>query len=226
MKDQNRYWTSKAIVEPNSGKCYRKYYYKQRLTHRVVVDTPKAKVLAGYVLIEKDLRSSINWLQQIKELLAEEPRFTEPYGSVESPIDQKLTIAKGFFVAALTFYGKCFASCEGRGVKLERKNLADRVLSTHDIAIAYRHNFAAHSGAKRLEQATIVIALDPKRKSAPYFSRELYQPDVISKEDLDEFLVLFEHAREFANKKIESLSDLVYEEDVLPKGAEYWYARI
>lgn len=225
MKNENDYWTSKAIVEPSSGKYYRKYFYKRRVAHRVIVDTPKAKALAGYVLIEKDLRCSIAWTNQIKELLKDEPQFLDPMGSVESPTDHIFTLSKGFFVAALTFYGKCFASCKGRRIKLERKNLSESFLFVHDDAIEYRNNFAAHSGAKMLERAVVVLALDKKRKSNPFFSRELYQPDVVSQSDLDEFLALFEHVKGFVEGKINELSDKVYDEDVLPKGADYWYAQ-
>ena len=56
---------------------------------------------------------------------------------------------KGLFVAALTIYGKRFTSCEGRRVKLEKKNLSEDFHETHDEAMAFRHNFAAHSGAKK-----------------------------------------------------------------------------
>ncbi|MCK4794894.1 MAG: hypothetical protein KAV87_64790 [Desulfobacteraceae bacterium] len=225
MKKEEDHWTTKTIVEPNTGKYYRDYFFKKQLAHRIIIGTPKATVLAGYTLIEKDLRSAIIWLNYIKDQLKDEPSFIDPIGSVETPNKDCFTIMKGLFVAALTFYGKSFTTCEGRKVKLERANLDEKFYEEHDNAMEYRHNYAAHSGAKKLEQAVVVLALDKKRKSNPYFGRELYQPDLISLNDLNGFGSLFEHAKDFADRKIEILSDKVYDEDVLPKGADYWYSK-
>jgi len=221
-KDQ---WTTKAIVEPNTGKYYRKYFFKNQPAHRIVIDTPKAVILAGYRLIEKDLRCAIMWLSHIKEQLKDEPSFIDPIGSVETPNKEIFTIMKGLFVASLTFYGKCFATCEGRKVKLEKTNLDRKFQEEHANAIEYRHNYAAHSGAKKLEQAVTILALDKKKESNPYFGHELYQPDLISLDDLKRFVRLFEHAKDLTDKKIELLSDKVYEEDILPKGSDYWYSK-
>lgn len=225
MKDENTYWTSNAIVEPDTGKRYRKYFYKRKLAHRIVVDTQKAKVLAAYVLIEKDLRCATIWLDQIITLLQDEPLFVDPKGTVVSPGGHKYILAKGFFVAAITFYGKCYSNCEGRRVKLERANLPESFSSVHDSVIEFRNNFAAHSGAQKIEDAVVILALDSKRKAAPYFSKELYQPDIVSMDDLEGMLELFGHVKEFVDRKVEILSDKVYEEDVLPKGSDYWYGK-
>lgn len=39
----------------------------------------------------------------------------------------KMNIVKGLFIAALTFYGKCFTTCEGRKTKLESKLVPDNL---------------------------------------------------------------------------------------------------
>ena len=49
-------WTYKTIVLPKGRVFYNKYYYKRKRAYRIVLDTPKATQLAGYILIEKDLR--------------------------------------------------------------------------------------------------------------------------------------------------------------------------
>jgi hypothetical protein len=225
MTKDNDLWTSEFIVEPYSGKYYNNYFYKNQHAHRIVIETKKAAALAGYMLIGKDLRSAITWLNYINEQLKNEPSFTDPIGSVQTPNKDYFIIMKGLFVAALTFYGKSFATCEGRKVKLEKSNLEDQFHDDHDDALEYRHNYAAHSGAKKLEHAVVVLALDKNKESNPFFSRELYQPDLISRDDTNRFISLFEHAKAFAERKIETLSDKVYEEDVLSKGGDYWYAK-
>lgn len=217
------HWSKKTILEPDTGKVYNKYFYKRKAAKRVVVDTPKSRALAGYTLIEKDLRSALIWLNQIISIYEKDEKLLDPKGHVKATYNRdEFNVVKGLFVAALTFYGKCFTSCEGRRVKLERTNLSDDFKEEHDSAMEFRHNFAAHSGAKQIEKVEVVIALDCKNKELPYFTRELKQPDAVSIKDLKSFVRLCEHAKELADAKIKTLSERVYKEDVLEKGLEYW----
>ncbi|MGZ7307030.1 hypothetical protein ACXWRJ_09320, partial [Streptococcus pyogenes] len=88
----------------------------------------------AYSLIEKDLRSVIIWLNEIEKLAPEDlDRWKNP---------DKMNLVKGLFVAALTFYGKCFTSCEGRRVKLEKTIIDPEYLDLHDHIMKLRHNFA------------------------------------------------------------------------------------
>ena len=220
-------WSKRTILEPDTGKSYNKYFYKRKPAYRVEVDTPKAKVLAGYGLIEKDLRSALIWLNGIKEIKKNDKNFTDPKGHVKATYDrEQFNLVKGLFVAALTFYGKCFSQCEGRGVKLQKSNLDEQFHEEHDNAMSFRHNFAAHSGAKKLEFSTVVVALDEKKKASPFFTCELAQPDTFCNDDLTKLINLFEHAKGFAVKKIEILSEKVCKEDVMSKGSEYWYKKV
>ena len=220
------HWSKRSILEPDTGNFYNKYFYKRKPAKRVVVDTPKARILAGYTLIEKDLRSAIIWLNSIIDIYSKDDKTSEINGHFKATHNrEEFNIVKGLFVAALTFYGKCFASCEGRRVKLEKANLEENFWSEHDNAMEFRHNFAAHSGAKKMESVEVVIAIDKKNRELPYFSRELKQPDALSVKDLQSFVKLFEHAKLFTDKKISTLSEKVYKEDVLEKGPEYWNSK-
>jgi len=63
-------WSKFTVLDPESQTFYNRYYYKRVKAHRLVIDTPKAKALAGYTLIEKDLeasrfgsmKSKVSWL--------------------------------------------------------------------------------------------------------------------------------------------------------------------
>ncbi|MCH8543997.1 MAG: hypothetical protein LAT61_10545 [Alcanivorax sp.] len=117
-------WSKRTVLDAKSGRAYNFYYYKRKKAVRIELKSPKAKVLAGYVLIEKDLRSAIFWVEEIVKIMSAYERFINSKGHVKANYDRKkFNIVKGLFVAALTFYGKSFATCEGRRVKLERKNL-------------------------------------------------------------------------------------------------------
>lgn len=217
-------WSKVSVVLPKTGEFYNRYFYKRKPAYRVVVDTPKAAVLAGYTLIEKDLRSVLIWLHSIQELMKGDEKFKSTGQYVKADYDRdRFNQAKGLTVAALTFYGKCFSTCEGRRVKLDQSNLSEEFQDRHNDAMSYRHNFAAHSGAKKLESSVVVVALDMKQRAVPYMVRELIQPDTYVDRDIEEFIELTNHAKEFADKKIGVLSEKVYEEDVLQQGPDHWY---
>ncbi|WP_051938366.1 hypothetical protein [Ghiorsea bivora] len=79
------------------------------------------------------------------------------------------------FVALVSFYGKCFTSCEGRRVKLEKIWVDEKFQEEHETLIGYRHNFTAHSGADKFEEVKIAAVLDPKERRGmlPILVKEL-----------------------------------------------------
>lgn len=209
-----------------TGKVERIYTYKRKPCKRVVLDSRLAQQLAGYTLIEKDLRSVRLWLEEIKARHVVEPK-REGHRFGHSEDRKTYTLIKGLFVAALTFYGKCFAQCEGRRVKLERAQLEEPYRETHDEAMKFRHNFAAHSGAAKLEEATIALVFPKKSKSAemPRIYHELWQPDLLwsdgSTKDVS-FIDLTEHVRSIVRSKMKDLTDKIMQQEVLPRGADFW----
>lgn len=229
MDDIGGGWSKITVLEPDTQEFYNDYFFNGEPAYRIIIDTQKAAVLSAYTLIEKDLRSTLVWLENIKELLAEdEAEYDKSEGSRKSTSDRsKYNLIKGLFVAALTFYGKSFSTCEGRRVKLEKSNLDGAFHTDHDDAIEMRHNFAAHSGATKIEKVHVVIALDKNRKkhTSPYFGRELGQPDSFVFEDIDAFINLVKHAKAFAETKINTLTEKIFKDDVASKGVKYWYEK-
>ncbi len=220
-------WTLKEVVEPKTGKIHRLYWYKGKMCKRVLLDSPIARQLAGYVLIEKDLRSALVWLKEIDQIRGSDA-FLDKKGSRSAKDRDRYNIVKGLFVATLTFYGKAFAQCEGRRIKLERRQIDAEFQGAHDEAISLRNNFAAHSGAKLLETAEIAIVLPPKSKSSllPQLYREMNQPDfALITEEGKSLAELVEHARQIPLRKISELTDKLLQEEVLPKGYAYWAAK-
>ncbi|OFJ47808.1 hypothetical protein BA896_001120 [Janthinobacterium lividum] len=197
----------KEFVEQESGKIHRFYTYNGKPCKRVQVDTRLSKQLAGYVLIEKDLRSVIVWLKEINSIRANEPSVS---GNVHATNRKTYNVIKGLFVAALTFYGKCFTKCEGRPVKLERRQVEEKYRLKHDELQDFRNNFAAHSGATDIESVKIAVILPrvKKGKVQPAIYSELYQPDFfVAKSGEVEFIDVVESMREVAIKKIKLLNE-------------------
>ena len=220
------FWTYETVLKPDGFDMYNKYYYKRNKAKRIVLDTPISKAYSGYKLIEKDLRNCLIWLRIIEKHLNEEPRYSNQSQNLDNTDNRELfDMIKGLFVASLTIYGKCFTTCEGRRIKLERDNLDESHKDTHDYAMSFRHNFAAHSGAKNMEFARFVVVLEPKKYKSkrPVTVAELLQPDTWGLENVKEFIGLAESARIFALEKVEMLHEKL-DEYVLKKGKDYWYA--
>ena len=217
-------WSVKEVVEPRSGEIHRLYWYKGRVCKRVLLDTPMARQMAGYVLIEKDLRSATVWLDEIVRIRGEDAAL-DAKGNRNSEDRERYNLVKGLFVAALTFYGKAFAQCEGRRVKLEGRQLSADFHEAHDDAISFRNNFAAHSGAKLLEKAEIALVFPPKSKQGAQLKiyKEMSQPDyAMAPAGKKSFAELISHVREIPLRKIKELHEKVMKEEVLPKGYSYW----
>lgn len=224
---RDNYWTVKEIIEPKTGKISRIYRYKNKICKRILLDTPMAIQMAGYVLIEKDLRSAAIWLAEIDKIRGDDASLDHK-GFRLSKDRERYNLVKGLFVAALTFYGKAFAQCEGRRVKLERRQLETKFHETHNEAISFRNNFAAHSGAKLIERAEVALVLPPKNKQKvmPNLYREMTQPDyAIQSVGKKTFGELIEHARAIPLRKIEQLQNNILTSEVLPKGYVYWYEK-
>jgi hypothetical protein len=220
-------WESIDYVDKVSGKFHRIYKYKKKPCKSVYLKSRLCEHLAGYALIEKDLRSSLVWLNKIKELVGD---VDEKRGKFSINRDREIyNIVKGLFVAALTFYGKCFSKCDGRPVKLERTLLDEEYRKVHDEAISYRHNFAAHSGAKRLEYVKIALVVPLKVKPGKEIPMNLYtelnQPDLAWHSDEEEiwFIQLFEHARLKVKEKMQKLTAKIMSEEVEAKGPKHFF---
>ncbi len=205
----------RQYLDPYSGKAHRAYCFKGRPCNSVVVKSRKALKLSGYTLIEKDLRSCLSWLEEIEKRHDEPPQKNQiaSYGRNR----ENYILIKGLFVSLITFYGKCYTSCEGRKVKLERSNLQSEFHGVHDYLMMLRHNFAAHSGSELIEQARVVIAYSFHKRSQKLYLqtyRELEQPDLATPKEGDATIRdLLLHARSIAESKISKLSDDVQNEE-------------
>ncbi|MEQ5807721.1 hypothetical protein J3369_09905 [Alteromonas sp. NFXS44] len=213
-------WEIHEVFEPENHTRYNRYFFKRKRAPRIELNGNIAKQLAGYSLIEKDLRNVLIWLDEIEKL-----HPTSMRGETKISPDRNIyNLVKGLYVAVLTFYGKCFTKCEGRRIKLDKKLIDEDYKKVHDDVMHMRHNFAAHSGADSFEEVKIVLVLPPNKKSdeKPAIFRELMQPDFTENQDVSlKKLVLHVHAKVLA--KIEEVEEKVYDLEIRVKGKEYWY---
>lgn len=204
------------FLDKRTGVVHRKYSFKRKPCSSLELTSKRAAQLAGYSLIEKDLRSCLAWLDEIDGRHDQGP--TDKHEHFFHGKDRvNYTIIKGLFAALVTFYAKCFTRCEGRRVKLERKQLAPEFHEMHDHCMMLRHNFAAHSGAERVERVKIVAAYHKTKKNNLYVKlyRELDQPDMFVTRDGEISLrQLLTHVQSNVLAKIEELAVVIQSQEV------------
>lgn len=215
----------KELIEPSTGTVRRIYTYKRKPCITRSMKSRLALQFGGYRLIEKDLRNMLLWISEIEILIAAaDPPITR--GKWLRPKDPRTaTLIKALFVATMAIYFKCFSQGDGRPVKLARKNVVEPLRELHDECVRIRHNFAAHSGAERVESVDVVLVFpsNPHNRVAPQIVTELMQPDVLWR-DKDETTIrsLVEQLHEFVVGKMHHLNQKLLEEEVYAKGREYW----
>jgi hypothetical protein len=209
-------FSHRHFVDPGTGKTKRIYKYNGKPCQAVVHTSQKAKQLSGYVLIEKDIRNCLAWLDEI-ETRNDEGATDQGIRSYEGKDRANYTIIKGLFVALLTFYAKCFTSCEGRKIKLDKSKLDSEFHQIHEHLMILRHNFAAHSGAELIEMARVVTLFSPikKGKFKAQTIKELEQPDLLVTKPGDKSMrELLLHTKAIVDAKIQLLSQSIEAEEV------------
>ena len=93
------------IHEPTVDLKYQKFKTKDGKTcPAYIADTKISKQLSRYTQIMDDLRSAITLVEELGEHVCAE-------------------VEKAIWTSAVMLYGKCFASAEGRRIKLEESHI-------------------------------------------------------------------------------------------------------
>jgi|SRR5690606_25228340 len=140
-----RRWAVEETLSSN-GKATRAYYYRKQLALRLELEGHKVKRLAGFTLLKKDLLTIGAWLDALQKIVAElgaDQEQTDFRLMPDAPADvEKVTVARGLFVAIVTTYGKLFTKAKGRGVTLAKKGwVPSHHAKTHDFLLHTRHTF-------------------------------------------------------------------------------------
>jgi hypothetical protein len=217
----------KRFIEPLTGEVHALYYCKRKLMPQVPLQGFLSEQLAGYVLIEKDLQNALRWVKRAESLV--EPDLLNTKSTyISSDNRDTYDLAKGLFVAALTFYAKCFTKCEGRRAQLNKSCLNAELRASHDLFMKFRNNFAAHSGAEKIEyaKASLVLRPKPKKQEMPQIVCNRVQPDLLLPRGSQPGLAdLINSALSCVNARHDKITEKILNEEILPKGSEYWYKR-
>lgn len=150
------------------GNAQRTWYFQGKECAKVELPlTGLPKQYAAFTLILEDLKDVERWLQMGHRLLTDQG-FTAPSATdrtVPSLPDDQGHLLKALMFAAITCYGKCFASTEGRGGKLEeRDHVPAACVTKHREIVELRNQLTAHAGMhpnKHAEFAQPVIVHPP-----------------------------------------------------------------
>lgn len=200
------------IIEgvPNAeGKAENRYFFRGKSAYRFPITSARSKQCAGYKLIERDLRNLLSWHELLTDLVTElHDDLPQDYANLQRQGDpKKNNHAKALFVAILSIYGKLFTQAKGRRVKLEPDIIKNPDLrGLHDELMVFRHNFAAHSGEEKSEEAINVYAfvvVDGQVKHNLF--TEMSQPNNVGPKDLAKMRKLFEFLHVQALSKFNEL---------------------
>jgi hypothetical protein len=199
------------------------YYWEERLAPKIQITGKLVDQLSGYTLIKKDLDNALQWVR-LAETLTSAHRKSGEKGYFHAKDRKDFDIIKAYFVASLTFYGKCFTEAAGRNAQVQRDWLDIKFRDLHDFYMKYRHNFAAHSGDERLELARTYVLVHPDRRSLlPYLPTARLQPGVALFDEGElGFGNLIEHAANKVVEKYSKLAQKIIDECVFPVSVEDW----
>jgi hypothetical protein len=222
---KSKYWKAVGVIDPNTGTHRQEYFFKGIPAKRVRLTSHLARQMAGYVLIERDLRMVGEWLKAIHRM-SQAPSTRDSHAWTTND-DATHVLVSGLFVAALTTYGKCFAKAEGRRIRLDVRWVPPGFEQTHERMLQMRNKFAAHSGSEDFEAVNVVLVIPVQKRrlrDEPRLYREMRQTEAVVSFEDDEFSFL-ELATQLQRKVLEKLDELnakIFAEEIKPKGYAYW----
>jgi hypothetical protein len=216
----------KRDLNPTTGAAEISYYWDQKVARKVQIRGKLADQLSGYTLIRKDLDNALNWIQLAEKLVMAHHKPVDGTYFFHATNREAFDLIKAYFVAALSFYGKCFTEAAGRHAQVSRDWLDANYRELHDYYMKYRHNFAAHSGDEQLELAKTYVLVHPDGKEfIPFLPTARMQPDVVLPNSGEPGLgELIQHVLEKVLAKYDRLSQKIIHDLVIPAGVEFWVA--
>ncbi|HAU0794597.1 TPA: hypothetical protein JBH26_00590 [Legionella pneumophila] len=206
-KKVDTYWFEKTTITC-SGKPIVTYHFKRKSADafpEIIFDTKISRQLAGYSLIEKDIRDTRELLKEHKILFA---RCDNPGESL---------LLKGLMKAIVVTYGKCFAQADGRKIMLNTKHLkSPQRMELHNSVISMRNQYVAHGGESPHEKIEITLLCTPykeikKIRQGKYvegsiiLGKKLLQTATTNEFNDEDFDRLLQEHHDFVLKKISDL---------------------
>lgn len=150
---RDEWWIKRFIRKDGSHKITHHFGSKTAQPFpEIILNTRISRQLAGYLLIEKDLKD-------LKALLIEhEKRFQE------TPEPENDIILQALMKAIVVTYGKCFAEAKERKITLNLQCIPKESLNAHQYMIEMRNKYVAHADKSLHERIDLILLLPPHKK--------------------------------------------------------------
>ncbi|MFO9478557.1 hypothetical protein SDB42_06390 [Legionella pneumophila serogroup 1] len=208
-KKVDTYWFEKTTITA-AGKPIVTYHFQRKSADafpEIIFDTKISRQLAGYSLIEKDIRD-------IRELLKEHNLL---FSKTENPGESHLL--KALMKAIVVTYGKCFAKADGRKIMLNTKHVkSPQRLELHHSIINMRNQYVAHGGVSTHEEIKITLLCPPSKEikkirqgkyaeGSIILGKKLLQTATTNEFNHEAFDILLQEHHDYVSKKISDLSN-------------------
>jgi len=184
------------------------------------LDDKIAESLGRYALIDKDLDYIIRAVNLAITMTSDNLDVVSNLRSYQyiQNSDELTTIQHSLFSSAVVAYGKCFASAEGRGIKLDKasvfKNANHSLLDAHSNIIDIRNNYIAHAGNTFMENHTVQLVYHPdkERNISPFISVDTDFISHVSQSTFKKYMVVFEHVSAHVKNKMNKIYEKIKQE--------------
>ena len=191
--------------------------------HIVSADSPIVTRYNSYGLIFEDLRTIIELNKIIEDILTSKYMFYKLRRLSKAPkwnLDLELLkidldtyntlLIQSLFTTTIVTYAKWFTqSSGGNKTKLESrgilKNSPKAIIKTHELIMAYRNFYFAHSGPTALEKNFPLYIIDPKKPNEEHLFSIPQKTRVPSLAEVRKFHRLFCIVITHVNKKMQTM---------------------
>lgn len=212
------------VIEYEPGKLRVSYSFMGIAVPAIELTGRLPELVAGFSQIKADLEDALLWLKLAEKLLKGSDGNAEMGLQIDTEASRQ---ARGLFVGAVAFYGKCFAEAKGRRARLQKSDVDREFHQAHDRFMAYRNAFACHSGEEKFEHGRTFLLVKPR--DMPPLSTVLRvdgaRPNLdLAAQDGKLFEDLINHVHDIASKRWQMHGDSMLQRYVWPKGAEFFYS--
>ena len=149
-----------------------KVYHNDVLCKIAKVDSKPAAMTAGYQAMLNDVYKIQAYTELGSKIVKEKLQKDLPIIEFRFD-DQDQLICSSLYLSAITLYGKCFTSAEGRVARLQEdqvlKRMSEDQQKKHSKFIDLRHNWAGHGGSSSHELLCGIVAFLPDNKALPLY---------------------------------------------------------
>ena len=224
----NNNWTVIEKINSENYSIENEYFFKGKNAYKIRLESKTAENLAGYLLIQRDIKNIISWLDLLEKIIHKiyGKNIPKTLQLRSTPESEDYDLAKSLFVSLITFYGKLFVKAEGRKVKLEKNIYGEDEYfkGMHDELIRQRNDFVAHSGNNKIEGVNVVLLIDSDKNSneIPIITREVFQPNAPSIEYINSIRRVMDHLKSKIDYKTSSIQEKIYN-NIVSKGKHFYY---